>query len=359
MHNNITNKIFRKIELEDCKWSYDEIEFYNKYFANCRVIIPGGNGILGSAIIRTLAYANEKFNLNIIIESISRSGSSEKVSIIDSKPYFVNTKSNLIDFKFKKDERPIVVIHCASQASPIFYKTDPVGTIMPNMIGTYNLLNQLKDKNCKSFVFISAGEIYGKYEKGFVDEQSYGPLDPFTLRSCYAESKRSGEILCNAFYNQFKIPTKVIRLFHTYGIGMSLDDGRVFADFVKNALEEKKIVMNSDGEAVRCFCYLSDAISGILKVTCKGIENNAYNLANVDQEISIKNLALIIDECSGNNLGIKFNSQESNKSYLKSPFKRLTPKIEKIKQLGWEPKVSAFEGFKRTIEWYRKKKLNL
>ena len=139
MFNNITDKNFRKIELEDCKFSYDEIDFYNKFFSNCRVIIPGGNGILGSAIIRTLGYANEKFNLNLIIESISRSGNTEKVFPIDSKPYFINTKSNLIDFKVKNDRRPIIVIHCASQASPIFYKTDPVGTIMPNMIGTYKI----------------------------------------------------------------------------------------------------------------------------------------------------------------------------------------------------------------------------
>ena len=140
MFNNVSDKNFSKIELEDCRWSYDEVDLYNKFFSNCRVIIPGGNGILGSAIIRTLGYANEKYNLNLLIESISRSGNTEKVSPIDSKPYFLNTKSDLIDYEFEKDGRPIIVIHCASQASPVFYKTDPVGTIMPNMIGTYNLL---------------------------------------------------------------------------------------------------------------------------------------------------------------------------------------------------------------------------
>ena len=110
----------------------------------------------------------------------------------------------------------------------------------------------------ESFLFLSSGEVYGAIDSVHIPtgEKEYGFIDPTDVRSCYGESKRMGETMCISYFHQFNIPSKIVRPFHTYGPGMQLDDGRVFADFVSDIVNGKDIVMKSDGSAIRAFCIL-------------------------------------------------------------------------------------------------------
>ena len=147
------------------------------------------------------------------------------------------------------DEPIHFIVHAASQASPKYYGTDPVGTLSANVLGTYHLLNLAATHRVEAFLFFSSGEVYGQVapERIPIRETDYGYLDPTDVRSCYGESKRMGETMCVAWAHQFGVPAKIVRPFHTYGPGMRLDDGRVFADFVADIVHDRDIVLKSDG----------------------------------------------------------------------------------------------------------------
>jgi nucleoside-diphosphate-sugar epimerase len=161
-----------------------------------------------------------------------------------------------------------------------------------------------------------------------------------------------GETMCISFAHQFNLPVSIVRPFHTYGPGLSFDDGRVFADFASNIIRNENIIMNSDGSAIRSFCYLADATKGFFTVLLKGENAAAYNVGNPSGETSIKDLAqLLVELFPERNLKVEINLQ-NGQSYIKSTFNKLSPEIEKIKLLGWKPTTSISEGFKRTIISY-------
>jgi nucleoside-diphosphate-sugar epimerase len=204
-------------------------------------------------------------------------------------------------------------------------------------------------------MFFSSGEVYGIPLDSMepITETSYGYLDPLNVRSCYAESKRIGETMCIAWAKQYGLDTVVVRPFHTYGPGMALNDGRVFADFVADVVAKRDIVIRGDGSEKRCFCYLADATVGFLSVLLNGINLEAYNVANPSGEISMKNLAkLISDLFPDRNIKIRFEDPETKKNYLRSSILRSLPSIEKIKKLGWLPETSLEVGFAKTIKSY-------
>ena len=159
-----------------------------------------------------------------------------------------------------------------------------------------------------------------------------------------------GETMCAAWSKQFDLSTVVVRPFHTYGPGMALDDGRVFADFVSSVVHKKDIILNSDGKALRPFCYIADATQGFLTALLRGGNAEAYNVGNPNAEISIIELArLIANLFPERMIGVKFYESKSSDSYLHSPIPRSSPSIAKLKSLGWNPSTGLQDGFKRTI----------
>ena len=242
------------------------------------------------------------------------------------------------------------IIHAASPASPRFYKDAPLSVIYPNVLGTINMLNLARTNPVRSILYFSSGEVYGEFA-GEIDENAYGIVDPTALRSCYAESKRMGENLCIAYGSEYGLPVKIVRPFHTYGPGMKLDDGRVFADFVRSVVMGQDIVLTSSGEAKRSFLYLSDATLAYFLILTKGVNNEAYNVANEQGIISIKELAQIIVGLFPEK-GLQVRFEPPKESYMPSPIMSCAVKTHKLKALGWSPKVSIEQGFSKTIRSY-------
>jgi UDP-glucuronate decarboxylase len=247
------------------------------------------------------------------------------------------------------------VIHAASQASPRFYGSDPVGTLSANVVGTRNLLELAREKKSSGFLFFSSGDVYGNVSPAQIPtrEDVFGMLDPTDVRSCYGESKRIGETMCACWAHQHGVPAKIVRPFHTYGPGMRLDDGRVFADFVADILHGRDIALNSDGSAIRAFCYLSDATAGYFTVMLKGAVGQAYNVGNDNAESSIRELAqILIGLNPEKNLRVVHTNEAKTVGYLRSAVSRTCPDTTKVRRLGWAPVVTIAEGFRRTIETY-------
>jgi len=318
------------------------------------VLVTGANGFLPAYMVETFLYLNEHT-------------SSEKIKIIGLVRNQEKASNRFCLYQEKTDLKLIVqdvcspilldekidyIIHAASQASPKYYGKDPVGTLSPNVIGTYNLLNLAKDHGVEGFLFFSSGEVYGEVTASQIPtkESDYGYVDPTNVRSCYGESKRMGETMCVSWFHQYGVATKIVRPFHTYGPGMSLDDGRVYADFIADILNNRDIVMKSDGSAIRAFCYLADAVQGFLTVLLKGENGQAYNVGNDRGEASILDLAHKLVSLFPEK-GLKVVKKEviQPPGYLQSNILRNCPDISKIRELGWQPTTSIEEGFNRTI----------
>lgn len=321
-------------------------------FRNSTVLISGGNGFLPAYMVESLLFLNTfsyKLRVLVLVRNIEKSHQRFAHYLNDSSLVFIH--QDVCD-EIKIAEPVDYIIHAASQASPKFYGIDPVGTLSANVLGTINLLEFARKQSLKSFLYFSSGDVYGQVSEEMIPikESVYGYMDPLDVRSCYGESKRMGENICVSYFHQYKIPTKIVRPFHTYGPGMSLDDGRVFADFVADVLADRDICLHSDGSASRAFCYLSDATIGFFKVLLEGKNGEAYNIGNPNEELSILSLAeLLVSLYPEKGLKV-FISQTVKTNYIKSPIKRNSPDIGKMNKLAWQPIVCAKDGFDRTIK---------
>jgi UDP-glucuronate decarboxylase len=247
------------------------------------------------------------------------------------------------------------IVHAASQASPKYYGPDPVGTMSANLIGSYHLLNQARSWGSEGFLFFSSGEVYGRVspDKVPTGEADYGYLEITDPRSCYAESKRAAETLGVSYARQFALPFTIVRPFHTYGPGMSLDDGRVYADFVRDVVQRQDLTLRSDGKAVRAFCYLSDAVTGFFTVLLKGTTGLAYNVGNPAGALSMRELAeLLASLADGSWLAVTQTGQSAT-GYLPSQIPINVPDVSRLSALGWSPTWLPREGFARTLGFFQ------
>jgi nucleoside-diphosphate-sugar epimerase len=325
-------------------------------FSGKTILISGANGFLPAYMVETLLFLYYKGIIhNTRIIALVR-------NIIKAKARFCEYLDNS-NFEFIVQDvcEPITIddnidfiIHAASQASPRYYGTDPIGTLSANVLGTINLLNLAKRNLVESFLFFSSSEVYGIFNetKNSIKETDFGYIDPINVRSCYAESKRMGETICISWLQQHRTPVKIVRPFHTYGPKMSLDDGRVYSDFIAALVNNRDIIMKSDGRALRSFCYLSDATIAFFLVLLNGKDGEAYNVGNPDCEISIMNLALKLVSLFPEK-GIKILKKDIQENgYLRSAVSRHCPDLAKITDLGWKPNTSINDGFYRTILSY-------
>lgn len=320
------------------------------------ILISGANGFIPSYIIEYLLYLNDLKKTKIKIIGIVRNKQKALTKFAKCK----NRKDFKLIFQdiscpLKINESIHYIIHAASQASPKYYHTDPVGTLKPNILGTYNLLELARQNPVESFLFLSAGETYGNISiPGRTDESTYGSLDPTQIRSCYAESKRMGETMCVSWYHQYKVPAKIVRLYHTYGPGIKLDDGRVFADFIANIVRGENINMKSRGEAVRSFIYIADSVSGLFTVLLKGKNGEAYNVANQKATISVRRLAqTLVRLFPEKKLKVIMQKRKNTDRYVESPIKFNYPLTLKLESLGWKPHFTIEKGFLKTIQSFR------
>lgn len=335
MNADILNADFQYIFSKPLSWGT---------LAHKTILITGANGFIGSYLIEALLYRNAGLRNKMTIIGLARN--KEKAM---SRFFAYRDRS---DFKLvisdvcrpiHIDEKVHYIIHAASQASPKYYDVDPVGTLKANVLGTYNLFEFSRSQPIKGFLFISSSEIYGN--KGY--------LDPLDVRSCYAESKRMGETMCMSWWHQFAIPAKIVRLYHTYGPGLQLDDGRVYADFISNILRGQNIVIKGDGSAIRSFCYIADTAYALMTVLLKGRNGEAYNVANTKATVSIRKLAEILANLfPEKKLKVISGRRGLGDKYMESKTRRFAVDISSLRLLGWNPEYTLREGFERTIKSY-------
>ena len=321
------------------------------------VLVTGANGFLPAYMVETILRINEKSlaektRVLALVRNASRA--EKRFSMYQGRKDFALVIQDVCE-ELRIDEPIDFIIHGASQASPKYFGSDPIGTLSANVLGTHNTLVLAERNKIESFLFFSSGEVCGKLrpDQMPMSEDIYGPLDPTDIRVCYAESKRMGELMCSSWRHQRGIPTKVVRPFHTYGPGMLLDDGRVFADFVSCILQSRDLVMHSEGTHTRAFCYLADATAAYFKVLLDGDPGMAYNVGNDAAEISIRDLAeMLVKIFPEKGLKVVCRPESKPSGYLRHDQPRNCPDLTRIRSLGWAPSTSLEAGFRRTVASY-------
>lgn len=309
------------------------------------VLVTGAYGFLGQGLVAALLEGGAA------VVAVGRDPQKARQRLGDRKGLRVVVGD--VNEPLAYDGPADYVVHAASAASPKRYGIDPVGVLSPNIFGTRRLLELARERATRRFLFVSSAEVYGVVPESRqpILETEPGGVDPLAVRSCYAESKRMGEALCAAWQRQHGVPAVVARLFHTYGPGMDLEDGRVFADFTADAVAGRPIAVKGEGLDRRAFCYRDDAVSGLLTLLERGVPGEAYNVANDEAESGVFELAERIQRLFPDRVsGVAKTPRPAAEGYASSPVRRAVPSTAKLRALGWAPRIGLDEGFRRTVE---------
>ena len=339
--NRVLEDDLKTIIAEDLSW---------EKLKNKTVMITGASGMVGSYMLYVLLMLNDEKHYGIKVDAVMRN--------VNKLPEEIRNREdvNVVVADVTKDIPDVgdidYIIHAASPASPLIMQNQPVETIAANTIGTFKTLELAKEKNAEGYLFISSREIYGQPDEGqeFFYENTYGFVDQLNPRSCYSEGKKAAETMCVCFHEEYGLNTKIARLAHTYGPGMSIYDGRVQADFLKNVYHNEDIVLKSEGTAVRTYTYIADAIAGMYRILLDS-EDIVYNIGNEAGKVSIRDLAeILVSIYPERGLKLVFDIPEGGTKGT-APYTLGILSSEKLRKLGWNPKYSVKDGFKRTLEY--------
>lgn len=332
-----------------------------------KVFLVGAGGFLGYYLTKAILAFNDKSGsgkVRLTALSSFRNGFPSWFSEYKAREDLEVLKEDITTYAIPKNRHFDYIIHAASIASPTFYRRYPIETINANVQGLYRILDYVitqkkAGRGIKGLLNFSSSEIYGDPTEGNIPtpETYWGNVSCTGPRACYDESKRFCETLCVNYARVYNLPIKIARPFNNYGPGMKITDGRVIADFSKNIIDGKNIVMLSNGSPSRTFCYAADAIVGYLKILTKGREAEAYNIGVEKPEISIKELAVKMVDIAQKNLDYKGRvvfAKSNDSDYLTDNPQRRRPVIDKARsELGYHPEISLDEGLYRTLIWYR------
>lgn len=312
------------------------------------VLITGGCGFLGSNMVKKIL---KETNDNIyVVDNLSTGNIKNIENLIGDRLHFYNMdicNSEIINFINENNIDNIYNFACP--ASPKYYLKHPIETWCSSVIGVKNLLDAIVNTDRKLF-HSSTSEVYGDAKIKPQSEEYWGNVNPIGVRACYDEGKRAAESLIYDYIRIYNIDVRVVRIFNTYGPGMSVEDGRIISNFVTQSINNESITVHGTGEQTRSFCYVDDTLEAIYKLMQnKVLYKFPINIGN-PVERSVKEVAIYIKNLLKSDSEIIYCEKMND-----DPQKR-KPDITKAKELlGWEPKVSFEEGLIKTIDYFKNK----
>jgi nucleoside-diphosphate-sugar epimerase len=320
---------------------------------DCVVLVTGATGLVGSALVRALSAASERYDLNVRLIAHGRNEIKGEMLVRETGAKFKSGDISKSSAILNATDKLEYVFHCAAITKSVEMINNPVDIITTEFNGTWNMLELAREKHCKGFVYLSSMEVYGQTGLHEVRESDLGYLDLSSSRSCYPESKRLCEILCNAYAAQYGLPVKIARLTQTFGAGTPKDDTRVFAQFARNAVAEADIELHTEGKSRGNYCYISDTVRGLLTILLKGKAAEAYNISNPAVSVTVREMAeMVARDICDRKIGVvyKANGDTENRRYATDVSHIIS--ADKLKSLGWSPKYKLDEMYRRMIaDW--------
>ena len=303
------------------------------------ILVTGAAGFLGSHLCDSLLAAGDSVigvdNLSTgNLANLSHLERESRFSLLEkdiTKPFDVGK----VDFVF----------NFASPASPIDYTRLGVETLLVGSAGTINTLDIARQHGA-GYLHASTSECYGDPEVHPQVETYWGHVNPVGPRSVYDEAKRFSEAAVMAYHRYYGVNTHLVRIFNTYGPRLQPNDGRVISNFMVQALKGEPLTIYGDGSQTRSFCYVSDLIDGILRLS-RSDEHLPVNIGNPD-EWTILECANEILAVTGAKTGIHFHPLPQD-----DPTRR-RPDITRAKELlGWEPKIKLRHGLEKSLDYFK------
>ena len=318
---------------------------------NKTILITGATGLIGQALIRRLLGGEEKPK-KILALTRDPNRANDLFSGLSDRDRIFWIKGDIKTAVFP-DEPVDLIIHGAAETGSRAFIEQPAEVMETAYLGTKNVLEFARKSRPEAFLFLSTMEIYGAPETDEKITESHGTdLNTMEPRSSYPEGKRFCETLCSAYASEYGVPAMVLRLTQTFGPGVRYDDRRVFAEFMRCAVENRDIVLKTKGETKRSYLYTEDAAEAILTVLEKGTPGEAYNAANEETYCSIFEMAeLVAKECAGGKIRVRIEEQDT-RSLGYAPVLHMNLDTTKLRALGWQAKTGLAEAFRRMIEGF-------
>jgi UDP-glucuronate decarboxylase len=304
-----------------------------------RILVTGGAGFLGSHLI-DLLLADGHFVT--CLDNLT-TGQMRNLTHHDNKKrlsFLLQDVCDPIDLEID------AIYNLACPASPVHYQSDAIRTMKTSVLGALQVLELAKRNKARVFQ-ASTSEVYGDPLVHPQSETYWGHVNPIGIRSCYDEGKRAAETLFFDYHRQHDIDIRVVRIFNTYGPRMHLEDGRVVSNFIVQALKGEDLTVYGDGKQTRSFCYVSDLVSGFVKL----MESYSHFLGPVNMgnphEFTMLELATKVLELTGSKSRLTFVPLPSDDPKQRCPDITLAKR-----ELGWSPQIELEEGISKTIDYF-------
>ncbi len=307
-----------------------------------RVLVTGGAGFIGSHLCdRLLREGHAVIAMDNLI-----TGSTDNIAHLAGRSDFEFIRHDVTRYIYVAGAVD-AVMHLASPASPVDFPTIPIPIMKVGSLGTLNALGLSLAKGAR-FLLASTSEVYGDPLVHPQPETYWGNVNPIGPRGVYDEAKRFAEALTMAYHYCHHVPTRIVRIFNTYGPRMRLDDGRVVPNFLTQALRGEPLTVYGDGSQSRSFCFVSDLVDGIYRLLLSD-EVGPVNIGN-PTEYTMLEFADMINELTGNQAGVVFRPLPQDDP------KQRQPDISKARQiLGWEPTIPVRAGLAQTIHYFQQR----
>jgi dTDP-glucose 4,6-dehydratase len=307
--------------------------------ASQSILVTGAAGFLGSHLVDNLLTEGHTV---LGVDNLS-TGSLSNIAHLEHEPRFRFEEHDICQpFDFGRVDS---VFNFASPASPVDYMRLGVETLAVGSTGTKNSL-EVARKYSARYLHASTSECYGDPEVHPQVETYWGNVNPIGPRSVYDEAKRFSEALVMAYFRYYGVNTHLVRIFNTYGPRLQPNDGRVISNLMMQALRGESLTVYGDGSQTRSFCYVSDLIEGIVRLS-KSAKHGPVNIGN-PIEWTILECAREIQSLIGSDCEIVFQPLPQDDP------KQRRPDITRAKELlGWEPKVSLREGLGLSLGYFR------
>lgn len=319
------------------------------------ILLSGAAGMVGKCLIDILMEHNKHAEQKIRITALSRNKEKarERFAQYWDREEFQYLSCD-VNVPIPQCGPADYLIHAASNTHPMQYSQDAIGTIATNITGTQNLLEYAVSHKTKRCCFLSSVEIYGE-NRGDTEkfEENYlGYIDCNTVRAGYPESKRLGEALCNAYRQTHNLEFVISRLSRVYGPTMLLTDSKAIAQFIKKAAAGEDIILKSEGNQKYSYTYVTDAASAILYTLLKGETGKAYNAADDQSDITLKDMAAYLARLAGSRVIFQLPEETERRGYSVTTKGMLD--ASRLKKIGWQPRVHIKEGLTDTVEFLEK-----
>jgi dTDP-glucose 4,6-dehydratase len=303
------------------------------------ILVTGAAGFLGSHLCDALlAEGNDVIGVDNLC-----TGSLDNLSHLSTQSKFRFEQVDIIQpFDVGRVD---TIFNFASPASPVDYMRLGVETLLVGSAGTLHTL-ELAKKYDAGYLHASTSECYGDPEVHPQVETYWGNVNPIGPRSVYDEAKRFSEAAVTAYNRYHRVNTHLVRIFNTYGPRLQANDGRVISNLMMQAIRGESLTIYGDGSQTRSFCYCSDLIEGIVRLS-KSSEHAPVNIGN-PTEWTILECAKEVQALVGSHCEIVFKPLPQD-----DPTRR-RPDITKARTLlSWEPKVPLREGLAKSLDYFK------